>query len=295
MYIANVRGRAVLVTGETATGETTGVDIAGASHGRFGPAPADLYGAWDEFLAWAEVAAAGRGAPEGPVVGFTPADLGPPSPTPSQIFAIGLNYRDHADEAGLALPERPTVFTKFASSLSGPDTTVVLPDGEVDWEVELVVVIGRVTRRARVADAWRAVAGLTVGQDISERRLQLSGPAPQFSLAKSHPGFGPTGPHLVTPDELAEPDDLEIGCSVNGEEVQKARTSRLVFGVDELIAHLSAVATLHPGDLIFTGTPSGVGAARTPARHLAPGDELVSYVQGVGTLRQTFVAAGGRA
>ncbi|MEU6646697.1 fumarylacetoacetate hydrolase family protein [Saccharomonospora sp. NPDC046836] len=284
MHIANVHGRAVLVTGEA-----TGVDIANASKGRFGPAPADLYVAWDEFLAWA------ADGPTGPVVEFSPTELGPPSPTPSQIFAIGLNYRDHAEEAGFAIPERPTVFTKFASSLSGPDTEVVLPDGDVDWEVELVVVIGRMTRNAEISDAWRAVAGLTAGQDLSERRLQRSGPAPQFSLAKSHAGFGPTGPYLVTPDELDEPGDLEIGCSVNGEEVQKSRTSRLIFGIEELIVHLSAVTTLHPGDLIFTGTPSGVGAVRTPARYLTPGDELVSYVHGVGRLRQTFVAAGGRA
>jgi 2,4-didehydro-3-deoxy-L-rhamnonate hydrolase len=284
VHIANVHDRAVLVTGEA-----SGIDIAVASKGRFGPAPAVLYAAWDEFLAWV------ADDPIGPIVTFSPADLGPPSPTPAQIFAIGLNYRDHAGEADLAVPDQPTVFTKFVSSLSGPDTEIVLPDGEVDWEVELVVVIGRLTRRAEVAAAWRAVAGLTVGQDLSERRLQRSGPVPQFSLAKSHPGFAPTGPYLVTPDEFAEPGDLEIGCSVNGEEVQKSRTSRLIFRIEELIVHLSAVTTLYPGDLIFTGTPSGVGAARTPARHLAPGDELVSHVHGIGRLRQTFVAAGGRA
>jgi 2-keto-4-pentenoate hydratase/2-oxohepta-3-ene-1,7-dioic acid hydratase in catechol pathway len=134
------------------------------------------------------------------------------------------------------------------------------------------------------------VAGLTVGQDLSERTVQLAGPAPQFSLGKSFPGFAPTGPWLVTPDELPDRGDLVLGCAVNGESVQKGRTRDLVFSVPELIARLSAVLPLLPGDLIFTGTPAGVGGARNPRRFLTVGDELVSSIDGIGQMRHQFAA-----
>jgi 2,4-diketo-3-deoxy-L-fuconate hydrolase len=218
-------------------------------------------------------------------------DLGAPSPEPRQVFAIGLNYLDHVAEAGLAVPEEPAVFTKYVSSFTGPYAEVELPPDTVDWEVELVVVIGRIARRVAAADAWDYVAGLSVGQDLSERGLQFAGSPAQFSLAKSFPDFSPVGPVLVTPDELENPMDLELGCWLNGEQVQKARTSQLVFAVDALIEKLSRVTTLFPGDVIFTGTPAGVGAVRTPPRFLSPGDEIVSYVEGIGEIRQTFVAA----
>jgi 2-keto-4-pentenoate hydratase/2-oxohepta-3-ene-1,7-dioic acid hydratase in catechol pathway len=135
------------------------------------------------------------------------------------------------------------------------------------------------------------VAGLTAGQDISERILQTAGPSPQFSLAKSLPGFGPTGPWLVTPDEFSDPDDLELGCAVNGNQMQKGRTRDLIFSVPAMLAALSRRLPLLPGDVIFTGTPAGVGMGRTPQVWLAPGDELVSYIAGIGELRQRFVAA----
>ncbi|MFC6937186.1 fumarylacetoacetate hydrolase family protein [Actinomadura yumaensis] len=183
------------------------------------------------------------------------------------------------------------MFTKYVSSISGPVTTVRLPEGgHTDWEVELVAVIGTGGYRVAEADAWSHVAGLAVGQDLSERITQLDGPAPQFSLGKSFPGFAPVGPWLVTPDELADPDDLELGCAINGEEVQKGRTRDLIFPVPALIAKLSAVLPLLPGDVIFTGTPAGVGQGRDPQRFLAPGDVLVSHVEGIGELRQTFTA-----
>jgi 2-keto-4-pentenoate hydratase/2-oxohepta-3-ene-1,7-dioic acid hydratase in catechol pathway len=140
-------------------------------------------------------------------------------------------------------------------------------------------------------DGWSYVAGLTVGQDISERVRQLAGPVPQFSLAKSFPCFGPTGPELVTPDEFADPDDLDLGCLVNGEVVQKGSTSDLIFPVPELIARLSAVVMLLPGDVVFTGTPAGVGLGRKPQRFLAPGDELMSYIEGIGVMRHRFVSS----
>jgi 2-keto-4-pentenoate hydratase/2-oxohepta-3-ene-1,7-dioic acid hydratase in catechol pathway len=208
------------------------------------------------------------------------------------VLAIGLNYAEHAAESGFAVPEEPTVmFTKWPSCLTGPVTEVELPaGGHTDWEVELVVVIGRRAFRIGAADAWDHVAGLTVGQDISERILQTAGPSPQFSLAKSLPGFGPTGPWLVTPDEFDDPDDLELGCSVNGNQMQKGRTRDLIFSVPAMLAALSRRLPLLPGDVLFTGTPAGVGLGRSPQVWLAPGDELVSYVTGIGELRQHFIA-----
>jgi 2-keto-4-pentenoate hydratase/2-oxohepta-3-ene-1,7-dioic acid hydratase in catechol pathway len=194
-------------------------------------------------------------------------------------------------ESGFEVPEGlPPVFTKFRASVSGPVTEVVLPEGgHTDWEVELVVVIGLEARDVPEDRAWRHVAGLTAGQDLSERISQFQGPAPQFSIGKSLPGFAPMGPWLVTPDEFANPDDLELSCSVNGEQVQKSRTGQLIFPVSSLVSRLSALMPLYPGDVIFTGTPAGVGFGRDPQRWLAPGDVLVSEVEGIGRLRQTFV------
>ena len=214
-------------------------------------------------------------------------------PAPRQLLAAGLNYRDHAGESGFEVPEGlPPVFTKFATSITGPVSMVRLPaGGHTDWEIELVAVIGARAWRVAESDAWRHVAGLTVGQDLSERISQLAGPAPQFSLGKSLPGFSPMGPCLVTPDEFADPDDLGLRATVNGEEVQKARTSELIFPVPVLVSRLSHRLPLLPGDVIFTGTPAGVGLARNPQRWLADGDELVSTIEGIGELRQRFAAA----
>ncbi|WP_410605814.1 fumarylacetoacetate hydrolase family protein [Amycolatopsis sp. lyj-90] len=207
------------------------------------------------------------------------------------MFAIGLNYSDHAAESGFVKPAEPVVFTKWASSFSGPYSQVVLPEGSVDWEVELVVVLGRGGRDIAEADAWDHVAGLSVGQDLSERVRQHAGPAPQFGLAKSHAGFSPMGPALVTLDELEAPDDLDIVAEIDGEKVQVGRTSQMIFSVPDLIHRLSAVVALLPGDVIFTGTPSGVGAGMTPTRFLKPGETLRSRIGGIGELVQTFVEA----
>jgi 2-keto-4-pentenoate hydratase/2-oxohepta-3-ene-1,7-dioic acid hydratase in catechol pathway len=267
-----------LVTGEAV------IDVEQASAGRFSADPLAVFEEWDAFRSWAaKVESAGAHGSTGPD--------GSVSPTPRQVFAIGLNYRDHAEEASLAAPESPSVFTKFATALTGPDTQLRLPSGRVDWEAELVVVMGRRAERVAAGDAWSYVAGLTAGQDYSEREVQSVGPVPQFSLGKSFPGFAPTGPVLVTADEFADPDDLAIECLVNGESVQKSRTSSMIFPVAELIERLSAVCPLLPGDLIFTGTPAGVGHARTPQRYLRPGDEVLTRIEGIGQLRQTCVAA----
>jgi 2-keto-4-pentenoate hydratase/2-oxohepta-3-ene-1,7-dioic acid hydratase in catechol pathway len=153
------------------------------------------------------------------------------------------------------------------------------------------VIVGPEARSVPAATAWEHVAGLSVGQDISERILQLATKPPQFSLGKSCPGFGPVGPWLVTMDEFSNPDDLELGCSVNGEQMQKGWTRDLIFTVPVLIEELSRSIPLLPGDIIFTGTPSGVGMGRSPQRWLAPGDVLTSYIEGIGEMRHTFVAA----
>jgi len=281
MRIANLSGRLVLIIGGRA------VDVWEASEGRFESDPQAIYDRWAEFRSWAEQADVPAGAE------FDAAGLGAPAPAPRQLLAAGLNYRDHAAESGLAAPEGlPPVFTKFASSITGPVTTVRLPPGgHTDWEIELVVVIGTRAWQVAESNAWRHVAGLTIGQDLSERISQLAGPAPQFSLGKSLPGFTPMGPYLVTPDEFADPDDLGLRATVNGEQVQKARTSQLIFPVPVLISRLSARLPLLPGDVIFTGTPAGVGLGRDPQRWLADGDELVSAIDGIGELRQRFAAA----
>jgi 2-keto-4-pentenoate hydratase/2-oxohepta-3-ene-1,7-dioic acid hydratase in catechol pathway len=276
MRVASVDGRAVLLHGEGI------VDVAAASRGLLPADPQLVYEHWDEVRALADRVVAAE----------APLDvhaLRAPVPRPRQVFAIGLNYAAHAAEAGLDAPTFPPTFTKFPTCLTGPDATVELPSPFVDWEVELVVVIGRLAYEVAEGNGWQHVAGLTVGQDLSERIVQTRPPAPQFSLGKSFPGFGPIGPWVITPDELDSPDDLALGCTVNGEEVQKSRTSDLVFGVDALVHHLSSITPLLPGDLIFTGTPSGVGGTRTPPRFLAPGDELVSTIEGIGTIHTHMV------
>lgn len=259
------------------------VDVERTSDGRFGSDPQAIYDDWQSFVEWAPTVPADAAAMSDEVI------IGAPAPRPRQVFAIGLNYRTHAAEAGLAVPTNPPTFTKFPSCITGPAEPLVLPEGTVDWEVELVAVVGRVARNVDEADAWDHIAGITVGQDYSERTLQTDGPAPQFSLGKSFPGFGPIGPWLVTPDELDDPDDLEIECTVNGQTVQKDRTSSLVFTVPQLVSRLSAVCTLYPGDLIFTGTPAGVGHARSPQVYLRPGDEITSTIQGIGSMTQRCV------
>ena len=278
MRIANLDGRLSLLT------DAGCVDVESASGGHFAADPQSIYGRWAEFRSWA------RGADLSAAAAYTPQQLRSPVPAPAQVLGIGLNYRDHAAESGFAVPARPSVFTKFPSYITGPCGDIILPpDGHTDWEVELVAVIGTRAWRAAEADAWGHVAGLAVGQDLSERIIQLAGSPPQFSLGKSLPGFGPVGPWLVTVDEFSDPDDLELGCAINGETMQQGRTRDLIFSVPQLICSLSAVLPLLPGDVIFTGTPAGVGLGRDPQRWLAPGDELVSYVEGIGELRHRLV------
>lgn len=277
MRVGNLRGRAVLI------GDAGALDVHDASAGRYGPDPSSVFERWADFSEWAS------SSPDGDWVRYDDGNLGPPSPNPRQVIAIGLNYAKHAAESGIPTPEFPTTFTKFPSCLTGPHATVRLPGPSTDWEVELVAIVGIRAENVLASAAWDHIAGLTVGQDLSEREVQMRPPMPQFSLGKSFPGFGPTGPWLVTPDEFPDPDDLALCCSLNGETVQDSRTSDLIFSIPVLVQELSAIVALLPGDIIFTGTPSGVGMARDPQRFLAAGDELVTTIEGIGSMVTSFV------
>lgn len=288
MRIANHSGRLVLLAPGSNPDQPRGIDVERASEGRFAADPQAVYERWDEFRAWA------GSAPTAGAADIAPAELGPVAPRPPQVFAVGLNYRDHAEESGFELPAEPLVFTKYASSFTGPRGDIRLSPGKVDWEVELVAVLGAGGRDVPAARGWDHVAGLTVGQDISDRVTQFAAPPAQFGMGKSYPGFAPMGPGLVSVDELRsaglDPDDLELGCLVNGESVQKSRTGAMIFTVPELIARLSAIVTLLPGDVVFTGTPAGIGAGWTPPRFLGAGDELVTWCAGIGQMQHRFVS-----
>jgi 2,4-diketo-3-deoxy-L-fuconate hydrolase len=211
------------------------------------------------------------------------ADVRPPIPSPRSVFAVGLNYQSHADEANMKLPNAPLIFTKFPSCLTGPNDPVILGGSTDDYEAELVVVIGRGGRNIRHEDAWDHVGGLTVGQDISDRALQFAAEPAHFDLGKSRDTYGPIGPIVVSTDSFADAGDLLITCDVNGERRQDDRTSNLIFDVPTLISYLSGILTLSPGDVIFTGTPEGVGAASL--RFLADGDVITTTIEGIGTLQ----------
>jgi 2,4-diketo-3-deoxy-L-fuconate hydrolase len=276
--LANRAGRAWLLD---ARGR--GVDVEAASQGHLPADPMGVLARWDDLLAWAADADPSAGEP------VAPEELGPCVPRPRAVFAIGLNYRDHAAEAGLDVPKQPMVFTKFPSCLVGPRDDVILFSDRVDWEAELVVVIGREAADVPEGRARDVVAGYCVGQDVSDRRLQFADRPPQFSLGKSRDTFGPLGPAVVPLSELADPDDLAITCDVAGSRMQDSRTSQMIFGVPALVSWLSRHCRLSPGDLIFTGTPAGVGSVREPRRYLAPGDEIVTRIEGLGELRNRCV------
>lgn len=280
MRVLNYRDRAALAVGDGA------VDIETVSNGKFSSSLQSIYDDWENFVGWAQDF-------DGPAeIEFDERLIGPPVPRPPQIFAVGLNYRSHVAEGNVEQPTVPMIFTKFPASIAGPFAEIELPSGSVDFEAELVVVMGKRAVRVSEREAWSHVAGLTVGQDLSERDWQMAPPAPQqFSLAKSFTGFAPIGPWVVTPDEFEDRNDLTLRCNLSGEDMQVGHTRDLIFSIPKLISYLSAVLPLLPGDLIFTGTPSGVGWARTPKRTLQPDDELVTAIQGIGVMRHRFKTA----
>lgn len=270
--LCNVAGRANLLD------EGRAIDVERRSQGRFASDPMDALNRWEEFTVWAERQRADVG--DEPV---DPTRLGPCVPRPRQVFAIGLNYRDHALEAQLPEPKQPMVFTKFPSCLSGAHAPVPLTSDTVDWEVELVVVMGHLTHGVSEANALDYVAGFCVGQDISDRRLQFADAPPQFSFGKSAEGFGPIGPNVVS-DPALDCTNLALTCDVNGTRMQQGHTREMVFPVATLIAYLARFCTLLPGDLIFTGTPAGVGSTRKPRQYLKPDDVVRSEITGLGVL-----------
>lgn len=273
--LANIDGRAALVDGEDNT-----YDLEAVSGGVLGADPMAAVAAHREL---------GRidlGAAE-PTGSLASAVLGPPVPRPTNCFGIGLNYRSHVAEASMEEPTTPVVFTKFPSCIAAPDTDIEIVGGAIDYEAELVVVIGDGGRRIAAADAWDHVAGVTGGQDISDRALQFAATPPHFDLGKSRDSYGPIGPVLVSVDSFDDPDDIALSCTVNGEERQRASTAQLIFSVPTLIEYLSEILTLQPGDLIFTGTPEGVGMAS--GNLLADGDVIVTTVEGVGTFTNRCV------
>ena len=230
---------------------------------------------------------------DGERIAFEDADFAPLIANPSKIFCVGLNYKEHVAEMGRELPSAPTYFAKFADALVGARDDLVLPHPDVttsiDYEVELCVVIGKAARHIDAADALDYIAGYTVLNDVSVRDWQRR--TTQFLAGKTFEGLTPVGPVLTTTDELGDASGLAVETHLDGEVMQSSTTDELVFDVPALIADLSKISTLRPGDLIATGTPSGVGAARKPPRWLTPGTEVVTRVEGIGELRNRCVAS----
>jgi 2-keto-4-pentenoate hydratase/2-oxohepta-3-ene-1,7-dioic acid hydratase in catechol pathway len=280
MRFANADGRAALLV------EDQVYDLHDLSGGRLPPAPMEVLVAhWDEARTVHETGSFAGGRPVASV------HLGPPVPAPRAVYAIGLNYKKHAREAGMEVRPIPPVFTKFPSSIVGCHDDIVLPAGEgtTDWEAELAFVMGAGGRSVGPNEAMGALRGFTVAQDISERFVQRAA-GRQFSLGKSYDTFCPIGPAVVTLDELDDPLDLRIRCRVNGEVVQDETTADMIINVPHLVELLSSVMTLGPGDLCLTGTPAGVGFARTPPVYLRPGDVVETEIEGLGSMRNACVA-----
>ena len=269
--LANVADRAVLVDADD-----NYHDVATISDGDVGPDPMDAI-ARSERLHELDGALSSH-EPTGQLGGAT---LGAPVPRPRNSFGIGLNYADHVAEGGGEIPESPVIFTKFPSCIVGPNSDVVLNSEATDYEAELVVVIGTECRNIGRDDAWDCIAGVMGGQDISDRALQFAAKPPHFDMGKSRDTYGPIGPVLVSPDLLADRDAIAIRCDVNGERRQDSSTRHLIRDVPELVSYISGVLTLAPGDLIFTGTPAGVGMAQ--GKLLRPGDVITTTIEGVGT------------
>ena len=281
MRLANSGGRASIIVDERV------IDVEKASGGSLGNDPmllSDLanHAALQQIVASVDVSTWPQLQPE---------QLGAPVPRPPKGFGVALNYRQHALESGRDLPTEPHLFGKTENCVCGPYDDIVVPLGrsEIDYEAELVVVFGRTCKAASAEDAWSYIAGVTCGQDISDRGEQFRPPVKQFTIAKTYDTFGPIGPYLVTLDELTNRDGLELEGRLNGQMMQHSNTSDLIFDVPELVRWLSRFITFQPGDLIWTGTPGGVGEAQKPPRFLVAGDVLETEIEGIGTMRNPVV------
>lgn len=277
---ASKNGRAHLVVGS----DNRLVDLATASEGKFSSEPIDAFRHWAEVRDFAATVSSDAGS----LCDVT--ELDAPSPWPTQVFGIGLNYRSHAEESGLPIPSSPLTFTKYSSSIAHGNADIPIVGNSIDWEVELVVVISDGGRDISRDDAWNHVAGISVGQDISDRALQFASQPPQFSLGKSRKNYSPFGPWLIDAAAVANRDDLHMTCTLNGEVVQDTNTNDLIFNVSDIVSYLSGIVQLLPGDVIFTGTPGGVGVSRKPQVFLKPGDVLVSTIDGIGTTTNRCIA-----
>ena len=271
--LANISGRASLVE------DGNYYDLEVISDGEFNSDPSDALQNQDRLKQL------NSQLPEMEPTGLVcDSELGPPVSSSANCYAVGLNYKNHAEESGLEIPDVPMIFTKHTSCLVGPSATIEMRSDAVDYEAELVAVVGKTGKDIRKEDAWDHVAGLCVGQDISDRGVQFSTKnLPQFNLGKSFDTFGPIGPFLVSPDELPNKDGLEIECLVNDEVRQKDNTNDLIFDIPFIICYLSEIVTLNVGDVIFTGTPGGVGVME--GKFLKEGDILTTRIEGLGSLR----------
>ena len=281
MKLANYQGRATVVVGGHA------VDVERASGGSLGSDPM-LLSDLANHTALRAIAAAANPA-DWPVVDER--HLGAPVPRPPKGLGVALNYRQHALESNLTIPTEPHLFAKTENCVCGPFDEIVVPAGRdhIDYEAELVIAFGRTCSKATAADAWSYIAGVTCGQDISDRGEQFRLPVKQFTIAKSYDTFGPIGPYLVTPDELADPDSLEMEGRVSGQVMQRTNTDDLIFDVPALVEWLSRFMTFQPGDLLWTGTPGGVGEAQKPPRFLRAGDVVETEITGIGCMRNPVV------
>jgi len=276
LRLANLKGRAQFIVGDIASPRA--IDVATASNNSLSADPMQCFAHWDTLKKLAATLDVSTGAP------VAIADLSCPVPNPRQMFAVGLNYRKHAAEMGSPLPPLPLVFAKFQSSLNTPTGNIEILSDTVDYESELVIIVGKGGRHIDEAAAWDHVAGLCAGQDVSDRGLQYMGTPPQFSLGKSRIGYSPIGPWVTDMSNNDKRDDLQLGCTVNGEQRQDTHTSDMIFGIAHIVAYMSTIVELFPGDVIYTGSPFGVGHGRKPQVYLKPGDVVVTTLEGVGTI-----------
>lgn len=277
-----VDGRAVLVA-DSLTGY---IDVEKFSGGNLPSDPMQCFARWSEVCGLADMLTSTKAVE---LTTLDPSKLDCPVPRPRQIFAVGVNYKAHAAEMNHGLPKEPLVFTKFPSSLNRPFGQLKLVGEKCDYEAELVAVVAKGGRNISLADAWSHVAGLCVGQDFSDRALQYANTPPQFSLGKSRAGFTAIGPWITDAASLATRGNLEMSCRVSGEIMQHTQTDDMIFEIPDIIAYLSSICELFAGDVIYTGTPSGVGAGRTPQRFLRTGDVVETTIQDLGTIRNTCI------